>query len=280
MPIVTFGGFGATTTQVQAGPVVPAADSANNIGSRDVVGNKSDAAVTTVGVVASIIAYIKGILNSIVLPAANSAANTNIAQVVGNKTDTGVLNPDGVTSLIAYIKGAMTLFLVSSVDTVANGFISEALGNKIDAAQTTVGITRSIMAYVKGLLNQTVNVFKGGSSFEQGTDSTATSGTYRQLVASTAARVRSIYFNGSMDNPNTNETASIVLATGAAASEVNIIPIQRRWAAKTALEDQLSYEFDASMAVDIPAGTRISWRPTFVGTINTIVVGYSLGEQT
>lgn len=46
---------------------VPAADVATNILERDVIGNKSDAAVTAVGVVASICAYLKGVLNQIAL---------------------------------------------------------------------------------------------------------------------------------------------------------------------------------------------------------------------
>jgi len=49
------------------GTPVPDADVSTNTYSRDVVGNKSDAAVTTVGVVASIVAYIKGILNNLAL---------------------------------------------------------------------------------------------------------------------------------------------------------------------------------------------------------------------
>lgn len=44
---------------------VPAADAAVNRTPADVIGNKSDAAVTVVGVVASIMAYIKGILNTV-----------------------------------------------------------------------------------------------------------------------------------------------------------------------------------------------------------------------
>ena len=44
---------------------VPTANSTANAYSRDVIGNKSDAAVTTVGVIASVIAYIKGVLNQL-----------------------------------------------------------------------------------------------------------------------------------------------------------------------------------------------------------------------
>ena len=44
---------------------VPAADAATNVQARDVIGNKTDAAVTVVGAVASAIAYIKGLLNQV-----------------------------------------------------------------------------------------------------------------------------------------------------------------------------------------------------------------------
>ena len=53
---------------------VPVADVADNVVMSDVVGNKSDAAVTTVGVVASVIAYVKGLLNRIGAPAGASVS--------------------------------------------------------------------------------------------------------------------------------------------------------------------------------------------------------------
>ena len=45
---------------------VPAADATTNTDERDVIGNKTDTAVTTVGTTKSIIAYIKGLLGMIV----------------------------------------------------------------------------------------------------------------------------------------------------------------------------------------------------------------------
>ena len=45
--------------------IVPAADSANNLTSRDVQGNKTDVAVTTVGVTKSLMAYLKGVVNQV-----------------------------------------------------------------------------------------------------------------------------------------------------------------------------------------------------------------------
>jgi hypothetical protein len=45
--------------------LVPTADSTNNVFARDVSGNKSDAAVTTVGVTKSLMAYLKGAINQL-----------------------------------------------------------------------------------------------------------------------------------------------------------------------------------------------------------------------
>jgi len=73
---------------------VPAADSARNVSTPEVVGNKADAAVTVVGVVASAIAYTKGILN--VIAAINSGFQeqadvaVNINAILAAETD--VLN--------------------------------------------------------------------------------------------------------------------------------------------------------------------------------------------
>jgi hypothetical protein len=56
------GDFIANGVSIPAALQVPVANSPNNVLAKDVLGNKSDTAVTMVGVVASIIAYIKGIL--------------------------------------------------------------------------------------------------------------------------------------------------------------------------------------------------------------------------
>ena len=57
---------GAVAATITGGTFsVPSADTANNITERDAIGNKADAAVTTVGVVASSLAYIKGVLNQL-----------------------------------------------------------------------------------------------------------------------------------------------------------------------------------------------------------------------
>lgn len=73
------------TVQKQGIDFVEIADVATNTKPSHVIGNKSDAAVTAVGIVASIIAYVKGLLNQIaaikaitdlVIPPVTAAENT------------------------------------------------------------------------------------------------------------------------------------------------------------------------------------------------------------
>ncbi|MDO8636679.1 MAG: hypothetical protein Q7R34_10715, partial [Dehalococcoidia bacterium] len=70
---------------------VPAADSARNVSTAEVVGNKADAAVTAVGVVASIMAYIKGILLGIAAAAhgfqEQASVAVNITAILASETN-------------------------------------------------------------------------------------------------------------------------------------------------------------------------------------------------
>lgn len=116
---------------------VPTADSTDNVLERDVIGNKTDAAVGTVGTTSSIIAYIKGLvsglgtlvntggvatlgamlgdfanttlISKLNIPTANSTNNVSVADVGGNKTDSSVYVPTDTASNIAYSKGSADL---------------------------------------------------------------------------------------------------------------------------------------------------------------------------
>ncbi len=69
-----------TLSTLAAGDVpltVPSADSTDNVYERDVVGNKTDAAATTVGTTKSAMAYLKGLLG-LVLPSKTSATTTGV----------------------------------------------------------------------------------------------------------------------------------------------------------------------------------------------------------
>lgn len=108
------------TTNILTKLNVPTADASTNLQVRDVVGNKSDALVTTVGTSTSIIAYIKGLINGIFLNGYDSSGVTSSA--------TG-----SIFQRLAYTR---TL-----------------CGDQSATAVTTVGTTTSIMGYVKGLVD-------------------------------------------------------------------------------------------------------------------------------
>lgn len=85
-------------------------DGTANTLERDVVGNKLDAAVTTVGTTNSIMAYLKGVLSWLLVPTTDAATNTSVRDVIGSKADTAITTGivGSVTSLAAYIKGLMS----------------------------------------------------------------------------------------------------------------------------------------------------------------------------
>ncbi len=136
----------------QAQLSVPVADVVTNVASRDVVGNKADAAQTVVAATRSIMAYVKGLLGFHTVPTLNVVTNDQMRDVVGNKTDTPVGVGTAVNSIVAYVKGLLSFHVVPVANTVNNVVLRDVVGNKTDAAQTTVAADKSIAAYVKGVL--------------------------------------------------------------------------------------------------------------------------------
>lgn len=94
---------------VIANQAVPSADATANALERDVIGNKTDAAVTTVGTTKSLMAYLKGAINWLTVPSADATANASAADVIGNKTDAAIYVPGTQNSLAAYAKGTANL---------------------------------------------------------------------------------------------------------------------------------------------------------------------------
>lgn len=88
---------------------VPSADAVTNTNERDVIGNKTDAAVTAVGTTKSIAAYAKGLITMNTVQSADSTSNAFAGDVIGNKTDAAVYFPTTTKSLEAYLKGASDL---------------------------------------------------------------------------------------------------------------------------------------------------------------------------
>jgi hypothetical protein len=165
---------------VIANQAVPTADATANALERDVIGNKTDASVTTVGTTKSLMAYLKGAINWLTVPSADATANASTADVVGNKTDAAVTTVGTTKSIIAYAKGILawigtitnsggtatigavlgdfantTLIAklnVPTADATANVSVTEVVGNKTDAAVTSIGADKSIVGYIKGVL--------------------------------------------------------------------------------------------------------------------------------
>ena len=88
---------------------VPTADTTTNSTIRDIVGNKTDAAVTSIGTTKSLVAYVKGILSLFSAPSVadntTSAANSLISDLLGRKDDTASTTVNSTTTITRYIKG-------------------------------------------------------------------------------------------------------------------------------------------------------------------------------
>lgn len=161
---------------------------------------------------------------------------------------------------------------VPAADSTANVSITDVVGNKADAAQTATTSTRSLMAYIKGLLGPTTVV--------TGTDNTTTSGTWRQLIASTAATTLHITLDGNIANPGTSGLFTIELGTGAALSEVSIATSYKYLHNIADGGGGTNYaDFHIESNLVIAAGTRIVWKPTFGGTVTAIPLGYTVEQR-
>lgn len=104
------GGSGSALGPAQAATViadlsVATVDGTANTLERDVIGNKTDAAVTAVGTTKSIEAYVKGLVTMNTVIAADSANNAFAGSVIGNKTDASVQAISATASIAGYVKG-------------------------------------------------------------------------------------------------------------------------------------------------------------------------------
>jgi len=88
---------------------VPTADAVTDTVMRDVVGRKTDAAVTVVATTKSLMGYLKGAVNWLTVGVADAVSNASAADVIGNKTDASVYVPGTTKSISAYSKGTADL---------------------------------------------------------------------------------------------------------------------------------------------------------------------------
>lgn len=95
------------TFQFSSQPANATADATNNSTLADVVGSKTDAAVTAVGTTKSIEAYVKGLVTMGTVQTADATNNAFAGDVVGNKTDATIQVVGTTKSLAAYLKGAI-----------------------------------------------------------------------------------------------------------------------------------------------------------------------------
>lgn len=103
---------------------VPTADVTTNTLERDVIGNKTDAAVVAVGTTKTLVAYAKGAITNTVVATADATGNTAVNDVVGNKTDASIYVPGTTKSVAAYVKGHADLqerVALKAAATITNG---------------------------------------------------------------------------------------------------------------------------------------------------------------
>jgi hypothetical protein len=187
VPLGTMNTSGIEGTVV-ADLAVPAANASTNTLERDVLGNKTDAGVYMGTTTASVMAYLKGAMPSMILysgtfttSSATVPADTVAGGAYGSQyfkgamlipltgsaalqprtiadfaTTTGVFTVDAdrpftaATGTVAYIIVPAHVATMPSADATTNTLSAHSIGNKTDTAVYTPGTTKSIMAYAKG----------------------------------------------------------------------------------------------------------------------------------
>lgn len=122
---------GGSAQAVGSLTAVPAADATTNAYTRDVVGNKSDAAVTAVGTTKSILAYAKGLITMGTVQVADSTNNAFEGDVTGNKSDATQQTVGTTRSLMGYVKGIINALIGSGAATFPS---SAAPANSVSLA--------------------------------------------------------------------------------------------------------------------------------------------------
>jgi hypothetical protein len=125
---------------------VPSVDATANVLVRDVVGQKTDAAVTAVGTTKSLMAYLKGCLSWLTVASADATANAAAKDVIGNKSDAAVTSVGTTKSLVAYLKGILATLRNGTGGTGpgTNASIYDALGyDGVAAIPGTAGMLRT-----------------------------------------------------------------------------------------------------------------------------------------
>lgn len=93
---------------------VPTANAVTNTTVRDVVGNKSDDLVTTIGTTASLMGYTKGIRSLMTIIGSDNVANSYMGDPIGNKADTATYSLAATKSLMNYLKGVLQMEVLAT----------------------------------------------------------------------------------------------------------------------------------------------------------------------
>jgi hypothetical protein len=155
---------------------VPLPNSVNNVLMRDVVGNKTDNPVSTVGATASLMAYMKAIINGaggtgkiylgITVAAAGSLTINNDVLCVGNITvgAGGTLVINGDVDLTGYVTNAGAVTITGKLNVNGDSSASSGYLDNTGGTQFTVGGD----AYVAGSITNTTGKIYFEGNLKQG----------------------------------------------------------------------------------------------------------------
>lgn len=139
---------------------VPTADASPNLYIRDVVGNKTDAAVGAVATSKTVMAYAKGILEDTgtTIPATIATAQADLDILTG-ATGANLLTATQASIDAIEVDTGTTIpalhAVTAAADATANVNMRDVVGRKDDAAVGTVAADKSLVGYAKGILTDT-----------------------------------------------------------------------------------------------------------------------------
>ncbi len=182
---------GGSLSSITALLAVPSADAVTNANERDVIGNKTDAAVSAVTTTKSVMAYLKGLVNSNIrasgtlttssttVPADTARAEVDnywkgcvLVPLTGSaafqpRRIASFANTGGVFTLdsdlpfttapgaVAYVILSDLGSTVPATDSTANTMERHVIGSKADTAVKAASATASMIAYLKGIISGT-----------------------------------------------------------------------------------------------------------------------------
>lgn len=248
---------------------VPAPDATTNANERDVVGNKTDAAVTAVGTTKSIVSYVKGLISMATVAGADATANAFAADVVGNKTDAGVQAVTTNKSLMGYVKGLLDI--VAGSAGIASFPASAAPANAVSLAE----VIREMYDQEPKSVNTVAAVMVDAT-----TVFTITGGPirieelYAYCVTTNDATASTLQYSSTptLGSVKTITAASASLANAAAGASVRLNPTS------LATAPDLVADTSGGVAIGADVGNKIIVN---AGTITTVIgVGSTTGTWT